>query len=164
MSRKEKLWNPGTSQKIDHYCFRHIKYWPKSIVNSLFLLGPVNLGRTCDEIVCSFGSSCEQDGNRAGCVCNIVCSSTDHANSQVSVTLTTNHFFQILKLFLDSLFVYFMYRMFVPVMGSHIVQNVTFDWNPALVKNLFGWFINMLVLFHMVCLLSLVLFKYRVCH
>ncbi|CAG7786347.1 unnamed protein product [Allacma fusca] len=37
---------------------------------------PINLGRTCDEVVCGFGAECEQDGNRAGCVCNIHCPDT----------------------------------------------------------------------------------------
>ncbi|CAL8148206.1 unnamed protein product [Orchesella dallaii] len=35
---------------------------------------PINLGRSCDEVVCTYGAECEQDGERAGCVCNIACS------------------------------------------------------------------------------------------
>ncbi|CAG7734118.1 unnamed protein product, partial [Allacma fusca] len=33
----------------------------------------LNLGRSCAEISCNFGADCEQDGGRAGCICNIQC-------------------------------------------------------------------------------------------
>jgi hypothetical protein len=44
-----------------------------SLTFTLFV-DPTNLGRSCDEVVCTYGAECEQDGDRAGCMCNIVCS------------------------------------------------------------------------------------------
>ena len=40
----------------------------------LFSVDPINIGRNCDEVVCDYGAECEEDGNRAGCVCNMQCS------------------------------------------------------------------------------------------
>jgi hypothetical protein len=38
-------------------------------------IDPINLGQSCDDgnVACAFGAECEEDGNRAGCVCNIQC-------------------------------------------------------------------------------------------
>jgi len=45
-------------------------HWPFQ----LNFTDPINLGRNCDEVVCTYGAECEQDGDRAGCICNIACS------------------------------------------------------------------------------------------
>ncbi|XP_035709385.1 agrin isoform X4 [Folsomia candida] len=44
---------------------------------------PTNLGRNCDEVVCTYGAECEQDGDRAGCMCNIVCSDMSENEQEV---------------------------------------------------------------------------------
>ena len=52
----------------------------KKLLNLIFDLGFIvfcvdswNLGGSCSEIHCDFGADCEEDGSRAGCICNIQC-------------------------------------------------------------------------------------------